>query len=204
MKKSILLLLCISLGIIAMAQTPYKPNPKAKQLDDSAVKVFSTSNYQLDKLNKVGKLLEQAVKIDPKYFEGWINLLSFQGRINEFAKCKATSKKISELFPNEPEAFVYYGIMLDTNGKSPECLAQFAKALKLYTSLTEKNKNTPRYKSYLTQQAVMLIFNNREKEGRAILRKMESEEKDGYQKSYLAFYINSDRLSIIKDRIPGR
>ena len=204
MKRSLLLLLILSISTLAIAQTAHKSNPKAKQLNDSALKVFTTSDGEKGKLNKVGKMLEEAVKIDPQYYEGWINLMTFQGRINEFAKCRATAKKITQLFPNDPEALNNYAILADTNGASPECMAYFAKALKIYTTLADKSKNTPSYKPYLTQQAISLILNNREKEGKTILRKLEKEETDGYKKSYFDFYINSDRITIIKDRIPGR
>jgi tetratricopeptide (TPR) repeat protein len=205
MKNFLIVVLYILLAYNSEGQTTsYKPSPGSKHLEDSAIQLFTQSYDNKDTLAKVKKLLDLIIKKEPKYYGGWADLLTFLGRIGQHDQCIALAKKITQQFPNEPDGFVNYGVLLYTSGNAKESAGPFARALKLYENMLQKNKKSPIYNSILTQKAILLILNNNAPEGKKILRIIHDQETDPYKKSYLAFYINSDKETIINDRVPGK
>jgi tetratricopeptide (TPR) repeat protein len=181
----------------------YKPNPKAKRLDDSAIKVFALANEAPAVYDRVGKLLETAVKIDPKYYEGWSNLLNFQGRTNQALKCLATASKMIKLFPNSTDALFNYSVMQCIMGRDSVGRKGFAKIVRMYESEMAKNPLSKNYNELLTQKGIALILQGKDTEGKSILHTVHSNETDPYKKSFIAYYINKTREEILDDKIPG-
>jgi len=204
MKKTTLILLAVLWTAMCLAQPkPYKPNPKAKKLEDSAVHIFSAYDGKPQTNTRIEGLLQAALKADPKWYEAWANLLSFQGRTEQYDKCFATTKKMVQLFPKEPDAILNLGIMQYKLGHKPEALKSFEQLVKMYGDELAKNAKGQHYNDLLTQKAIALILANKSEGGKAILNQLYKTETDQYKKSYLAFYINKSREEIIEDRVPG-
>ena len=108
MKHTIILFLILSCAFYATAQSAKKTvNPKARHLEDSAIRMFTNCADKPDCNKKINNLLEQALKIEPKWYEGWSNLISFLGRTDQFDKCPHTPKGV---------AVDSHGCPLDTDG----------------------------------------------------------------------------------------
>lgn len=192
-------------AFISTGQTKaYKPRPKARQLEDSAIHLFTKSGGAPEFNPAVTKLLQQAVAIDPKYSEGWHNLLDFQCRTDHMAEGLKTAKKITELFPGQLDALLSYGVLQYVNNLQPASRATFEKLLKQYELLLVKEKDSKIRRGLMTQKGIALILADRSDEGKKLLRQLHSDETDDYMKSFLAFYINSTKDAIIKDKIPGK
>jgi len=183
----------------------YKPTPKAKRLEDSAINIYTKSHGAPENNEKVRKLLDAALQQDPKYYEGWANKLSFQCRLDQFDNGLITAKKMTLLFPEQADAFFNYGVLQYITGHEKDANISFGQVLTIYNNILEKNKNNPSaYKSILTQKGIILLLLDRTNEGKRILGKLYREEKDEYVKSYIAYYFNSTKDDIIKDRVPGK
>lgn len=205
MKNLLLFFLCILWAFSCGAQAkPYKPNPKAKKLEDSAIHVFTTSDGSKGSYTRVNNLLDAALKADPKWYEGWSNLLAFLGRTDQFEKCLVTAKKMVQLFPKEPDALFNCGIMQYKTGHPADAMICFAKLLKFYNDLLAKDPKNPHYNDLLTQKGIVLILMDRDKEGKTILRRLYTDETDPYKKSFIAFYVNKSKNEIIEDKVPGK
>jgi tetratricopeptide (TPR) repeat protein len=204
MKKITLYLACILWAAISQAQPkPYKPNPKAKKLEDSAIHLFQSYDGQPKSTQRIESLLQGALKTDPKWYEGWANLLSFQGRTEQLDKCYATAQKMAQQFPQEPDALLNLGVMQHKMGHKPEAIKTFEKLVKILSGELAKNSKDPHYNDLLTQKGIALILANKVEAGKALLNQLYQSEQDSYKKSYIAFYVNKSREEIIEDRVPG-
>src|SRR5204863_9405110 len=73
----------------------YIVNPKAKQLNDSAI---AMTRYMKDEDSKKAiLLLDQAIKIDSNYFTAYWNKLAIQSDIKQYDKAIETGKQILKL-----------------------------------------------------------------------------------------------------------
>lgn len=205
MARIILLFVSTFYVLSCAGQTkPYVPKPKAKLLEDSAIHLFTKSGGAPEMNPRVLKLLEQAVATDPKYSEGWHNLMDFQCRTDHMADGLKTAKKITDLFPGQLDALLSYGVLQYVNGMQPASRITFEKLLKQYESLLAKEKDKKIRRGLMTQKGIALILVDRPDEGKKLLRQLHGDETDDYMKSFLAFYINSNKDAIIKDKIPGK
>ncbi len=205
MKYCIILLVILSFSFHSVAQPlNYKVNPKAKRLDDSAIKLFTTCGESADCYKKINVLLDEAVKIDPKWYEGWANLISYLGRTDQYDKCLTASIKLLQLYPDAPEAVFNCGIIQYKTKHPADALISFGHLLKIYDNLLLKKPKIPNYNAVLTQKGITLILMDKDFEGKSILRKLYTDETEPYQKSFIAFYINKTKAEIIEDRIPGK
>jgi tetratricopeptide (TPR) repeat protein len=201
----IIFLISISGFSSSHAQTKkHITNPKAKLLNDQAIRLFTSGGQSPDTVAKVNRLLDEAVKLDSNYYEGWINKLSFQCHYDHYTEGLKTLKRMSRIFPGIDEVTMFYGVLQYKTGNKTEALAAFGKLLKKYNGLLEKNKNNANTKGLLFNKGVILIMTDKTAEGQALLRKLYEEEKDPMTKSNIAFYVNSTRDQIIEDKIPGK
>jgi hypothetical protein len=118
-------------------------------------------------------------------------------------KCMATSKKMVQLFPNEPDALFSYAVLQQISGHPAEAKAMFYKVMKMYEGLMAKNPTSKDYGALLTQKAILLILMDKELEGKSIIRTQYEKETDPYKKSFLGFYVNKSKEDILEDKIPG-
>ncbi len=205
MKYAILFLFVLSCALHTIAQpVKYKVNPKAKRLDDSAIKMFTTCGEMADCYKKINYLLDEAVKIDSKWYEGWANLISYLGRTDQYEKCLVASKKLVQYYPEVPEAIFNCGILQYKTKHPADAMASFNKLLRIYDNLLQKKPIIPNYKDVLTQKGITLLLLDKDFEGKNILRDIYNNESEPYKKSYIAFYINKSKAEIIDDRIPGK
>ena len=205
MKYISLFICCLSIAMITQAQSSvYKVNPKAKKLDDSAVVVFKKCTDYTKCYDRVYDLLQTAVKIDPKWKQGWQNLVDFLGLTNQLEKCLVAAQKMHQLFPADISAYFNLGILQYKTGHKQDAQAAFNKVLDYYTNELYKNFKSPNYNDILVEKAIMLILCDKTEEGKAFLRQIYNGESDPYKKSYIAFYINKSKDEIIDDKIPGK
>jgi tetratricopeptide (TPR) repeat protein len=205
MKYLGLMLLCLSGFIYCDAQAPnHVPKPKAKTLEDSAISKYQRSGAEPAKMKEVFKLLDEAVKEDNLYREGWINKMTLESQMDQFEAALKTLKRMEQFFPKDLEVQFHTGIMLYKTGKNKEALAMFNKQLDEYNTMLKTNPKSGNAKGWMINKGIVLILMDRDKEGKQILTKIYNEEKEYYQKSYLAFYINGSKQEIIEDRVPGK
>jgi hypothetical protein len=77
--------------------------------------------------------------------------------------------------------------------------------LAYYENVLKKAKpNSVLEKNTQISKGKALILANRIVEGKALLRKIHDADSNPFNKSYLAFYINSSREEIILDMVPGK
>jgi tetratricopeptide (TPR) repeat protein len=186
----------------ARAQT-HIPKPKAKAMEDSAISKYQRSAGEPEKMKEVFKLLDNAVKEDNLYREGWINKMTLECQVDQFETALRTLKRMEQFFPKDLEVQFHTGILLYKTGKTKESIAMFNKQLDEYNTMLKTNPKSPNAKGWMINKGIVLILADRDKEGKAILTKIYNEEKEYYQKSYLAFYINSSKQEIIEDRSPS-
>ncbi len=205
LKYVVLFLICVSGFAPGNAQTKkHVTNPKAKQLNDQALKLYTTAGDKPDSLARINRMFDEAIKIDSYYYEGWSNKLSFQCHFDHFAEGLKTVKKMMRLFPKADEVDMFYGVLEYKTGHKAEAAAVFNKLLKKYNSLLENNKDNKNTKGLLFNKGVMLVLADKDAQGKALLRKIYEEEKDPMVKSNIAFYANSTKEQIIDDKIPGK
>jgi len=205
MKYLLIFLLSMSCFADCVAQAAqHAPNPKAKLLEDSAIHIFTKAAGDTSVNNKVIRLLEMAVKIDNNYYEGWVNLMTFQCRINLFEDGLKTVKKMEHIFPDQSDVLFNCGILEYATRRDKDAMATFTKLLKIFNAVPSINTKSQNYKAMLISKGVTLILLDKPTEGKNLLKKLYQEETDGYVKSYIAFYVNSSKEQIIADKIPGK
>ncbi len=164
MKYSGLLLLCFTASIYCLAQTSkHLPKPKAKALEDSAISKYQRAAGDPVKVKEVFNLLDEGLKADNNYYEGWINKMTLQSQLDHYDDALATLKKMEQIFPQDLGVPFHKGILLYITGKTKESLAIFNNLLGKYNALLEKTPKSPNAKGWLINKGIILILADREK-----------------------------------------
>ncbi len=204
MKGLFLLVINILFFINAGAQINKNGDPRAKKLNDSAVKIFMRSDGSPDSMVKEMRLLEMALKIDSNYFDGWMSKMNLEGHYNKLDNALKTAQRMMKIFPDEPEPFLMAGLLQYALGKKAEANATFNKTLKLYNGLLVKIKSPAKaVQAFKIRRGITLILMDKEREGKQILTDIYNKEADDLTKSYIGFYVNSKKEEIIADMLPG-
>ena len=174
-------------------------NATAVLLNKTAQEIFIRANGSPDTLNRIGMLLDSAIKLDNNYYDAWYNKLCFQCHKERYEDGLKTVRKMKKLFPAKTDPYLYCGVLEYVTGHKKEATASFNTLLKMFSESKRKDS-----KPVIMWKAISLILVDRPGEGKTILQSLYNAEADGYTKSYIAYYINSSKDEIIKDKIPGR
>lgn len=188
------LLLLITLYACGQNTKNYSVNPKAKQLNDSAVSVaIHSGNY-----SKSIELLNEAIKADSNFSIAFANKVNFQLQLKQFDKALETSKSLLKIKPNVPEYIVMTGMIYDQIGDTISSKEYFAQAAKIYNNIldtmTKTNKN---YDGYLMNKAVNLILLGQQEKGNEILKQVYHDKKNEADREMVSMFINKSKQEII-------
>lgn len=204
MRHLVLLLLFVTVVTNCYCQKAHTVLPLAKVMNDSAARVYSRVSGDPKKLGPVFHLLDEAIKADNLYRDAWVNKMTLQSQTDHFDEALKTIKQMDVIFPNDLELLFLTGVLEHKCKHKNDAVTTFNKLIKLYDDLIKKNPKNPNVKNWLMNKGIILILANRPGDGKALLSKMYNEEKSDVVKSSLGFYINSDKETIINDKLPGK
>jgi tetratricopeptide (TPR) repeat protein len=174
----------------------YIPNPKAKQLADSAAMVLMYTN---DK-EKAIALLDQAIQIDSNYYLAYANKLGFQASLNRFNDALVTAKNLIRIKPQSPDAHTAVGMIYWKTGDSVSAINHFTKASTLFDKILDTmSKSNKYYESALMNKAFNFILLGQQEKGNEILRELYNKQTDEDQKKMYEQFLNKSRKEIIDD-----
>lgn len=197
---------CLStLTSLAQGTEHRKGSPKAVALNDTAIARYMRYMDSDDSVKAVFRLFDKALKTDSGYYDGWLNKMSLHCRLGDLKTGLSTLRRMERLFPNDEGVLLYTGILLYQTGNTVGAMGYFNKLLAYYENVLRKAKpNTVLQKNTQISKGKALILANKVAEGKALLRKVHDADTNPFNKSYLAFYINSSREDIIRDMVPGQ
>ena len=125
MKIFSLLILFIIFLACSQNQQPKKhiPDPKAKQLYDSAAKNTLKSEDAI-------ALLDRAIQIDRNYYGAYKRKLRYQITLRRFDDALITAKNVVRLGPDNPDNYTTMGVLLDKKGDTITARGYYRKAIK--------------------------------------------------------------------------
>lgn len=139
MKKFLLLIIFSQL-----ASCQYKPDTKAIELVKQANKIGSECFYKdTIKANQALLLLNQAIKIDDKYFSAYYSKLIFLTAKKDIDGLLLNNQKMIELRPNQPLWKMQRGLFFDIKGNKSEAEKNYVIGIAEYENLlkTELKKD---------------------------------------------------------------
>lgn len=207
MKLSVLIFAGCLTTLTTLAQSPEHRNgkPMAVALNDSAVARYMRHMDSEDSVKAVFRLFDKALKIDSGYYDGWLNKMSLHCRLGDYKTGLSTLRRMERLFPNDEGVLLYTGILLYQSGNTVGAMGYFNRLLAYYDNVLRGAKpNSVLQKNTQISKGKALILANKVAEGKALLRKIHDADSNPFNKSYLAFYINSSREEIIHDMVPGQ
>jgi tetratricopeptide (TPR) repeat protein len=172
-------------------------NPKAKQLNDSAVAVIRSMNEEDSR--RAILLLDEAIKIDSNYFTAYWNKLSLQRQLKQYDRAIETGKQILKL-----RRAPYYPFIIGTFyyrlGDTTTANEYFKRTLPLCDSVLDtmsaKNKGT--YEVVVMNKGVSLIFLGHPEEGNKVLKTFYDSQTDTLIKMWTGAFMNKSKEEILK------
>lgn len=186
------------IGFYACGQHLEKKNlvadPKAKQLNDSAVAIVMHSQDY----NKAVSLFDQATNIDSNYYTAYANKLSYQLGLRKFDKALVTAKNLNRIKPESPDYFVIAGIIYAEIGDKISSQKYFIEAATHYDKILDTmSKENKHYDDLLMNKAVNLILVGQQQKGNDILKQLYDKQKGGSYKEIIFSFMNKTRQEII-------
>jgi len=187
-------------ALMACNQASEKPpqrDPEAKALNDSAFKILMKSTNDSDYQKAIG-LLDKAIAIDSTYVGAYRKKVSLETLLKQYDKALATSKKLNELRPANPNFMLTTGILYEKNGDTISSVNYFQKALPLYdkTLDTMSLKNPDRFALTMNKGITFILLNEPGK-GNDILKALYDKQTDLKYKEYLIPLMNKPRKNVV-------
>ena len=132
----LILIMCLC---FTCCQTGY-PNQEAVKKNNEAVAAVSLHYKNPDSLQKAIRLLDEAIGIDPTYKLAYTNKAQYLLYLHEKAKALEVILQIEHLEKDNPEYYVYRGMLLEVNGREEEAQQSYAKAIPLQERRLRKEK----------------------------------------------------------------
>ncbi len=126
------------------------PPPEDNPLLDAIKELSAGAHHYLKKgvaLEAAGQIPqaiaehEQALKIDPKLEQAYVNLISLYGRSGNPEKAEAHYRMLLEINPNLAEAHYNFGVLLAGRNRQSEAFDAFRKALEISPYYAEAHNN---------------------------------------------------------------
>lgn len=183
---------------IACSQKPkvkkYTPDPKARQLVDSASKILMHS----DDKEKAIALLDQATQIDSNYYLAFFNKLLFQTSLNLFNDALVTVKNLTRLRPQDADTYMTAGSTYWMAGDSLQAMNHFMKASNLFDELLDTMSTSNKsYQPALMDQAIALILIGKEEKGKKALTHLYNKQTNEDYKLVLKMFLGKSRKQLL-------
>ncbi|MDR1652671.1 MAG: hypothetical protein LBS01_03290 [Prevotellaceae bacterium] len=165
-------------------------------LNDSAISLY----YHSDDFTNVIILLDSAIKLNPKYYTAYWNLIAIQNSAGKKSEAFKTVKKMSDNFPLNPDILSLKGIYYEIFGDSINAVLSYQKADKRYKylldSLTVESKS---YQSVVMNYALNLKLLHEEDKANETLFELRQKIDDEIVKQAIdSFYINKKREDLFE------
>lgn len=168
---------------------------EAKRLSDSASKYFFPgipSDYK-----KAMVLLNKAISIDSQYLKAYKNKITFELMQAQYDSALITSKKISELFPDEIDCTFLSGLLYEKKGDTISSKFYFLKALENCNRIiSATKKGTDKYFLLNYSKGINLIFLDDPK-GKKFLNDLFKNEHDETKREFLKDGITKSKQEIL-------
>jgi tetratricopeptide (TPR) repeat protein len=188
------LFLFITFSACGQQTKNYSVNPKAKQLNDSAVFIAVHSNNYDSAIT----LLDKAISIDSNFTSAYANKTFFQLQLNQFDTALLTSKKLLGIKPNVPEYIVMTGMICEKLSDTISSREYFTQAAIIYDNILDTmSKTNKNYDGYLMNKAVNLIFLEQQQKGNDILKQVYNDKRNEADKELISMFINKSKQEII-------
>ena len=171
------------------------PNPKAKQLVDSA----TILGYQQLQYDKAISFLNQAIGIDSNYIAPYATKLTIQWMLKEYDSVLRTANTLIKIEPENPDLYVQIGLLYDLKGDTISSKKYYKEAIPRYNNIldTMSTKNSS-YDIFLMNKGIDLVFIGKQKEGNEILKVLYNKESNKYLKDHYGSLINKSKNDILK------
>lgn len=177
-----------------------KINPKAKQLNDSAVQFVINNNDYENAL----VLLDEAIKIDTSYITAYSNKLSFQVILKKYKEAIETGNRLILLKPNRVEFIFSQGLLYELTADTSMANEYYQRSLKINNAILDTiTKFNVRRDNILLNKAMILSFLNRQQEASVIYNELLVNAKDSVFKEYISSMMNKSKKQLLKDFFEG-
>jgi len=176
------------------AQPKHQINPEAKKLNDSAMYMVVHTMPDTVTYKKAITLINRAIKLDSNYFRAYINKFSFQTQVTQYDSALVTGKRIIKLRPDAYPIWQMMGSIYEEKGDTVTAKDYYNKALTACDKMLDTMRSgNMAYKITQTDKARYLILLRKEKEGRDILKSLDTKEPEGRFKDVLKEYLSMPR-----------
>ncbi len=135
--KRFLLILILS----QFASCQYKPDIKAVELVKKANEIGSKSFYKdSEKANQALKLIDQAIKIDDKYFSAYYSKSLFLSVTKDIDALLLNNSKMIELKPNQPLWIIQRGLFFDIKNEPKKAQENYDLGINKYRELLKQKE----------------------------------------------------------------
>lgn len=195
-----LFLLIIFIGVHCYGQNPdakkINVNLRAKELNDSAVKLFR----QTMQGDTAIKLLNQALQIDSNYLTALYNKFSFESELKHYDKAIITANHILRIQPQNPIFYTSAAMLYFVSGDTISSKNYFNEAGIEVNNLLETMEHTNRtYNDLLLNKAFIMIFKDSLQTSDSILSLIISNTKDSIEKDLYSQYLHKTKEQVIND-----
>jgi tetratricopeptide (TPR) repeat protein len=191
-------LLIITVFMFCCNNKPINNEKLAVILNDSAI-VLYYSNTLANASNSI-ILLDSAIRISPKYYTAYWNLIAIQNGTGKKTDAFETVKKMSANFPFNPYVLSLEGVYYEMFNDSVNAFVNYHKADKIYESLIDTLAvNEKSYQSVVLNYALNLKLLHKEYEANKTLLELRQKVDDEMVKQVIdSFYINKKRKDLFK------
>ena len=124
------------------------PNQEAVKKNNEAIAIMRWHVTDTDSLKKAIRLFDEAIRIDPTYKLAYTNKAQYLLYLHEKAKALEVILQIEHLEKDNPEYYVYRGMLLEVNGREEEAQQSYAKAIPLQERRFWKQKDLRSFTNY--------------------------------------------------------
>lgn len=188
------------MGVYCFGQNPgAKKNnvdPKAKELNDSAVRLFS----QTMQGDTAIKLLNKALQIDSNYLAALYNKFSFESGLKQYDKAIITANHILRIQPQNPLLYFSVAMMYFISGDTISSKNYFNEAEIEVNNLLDTMAHTNKtYNDLLVNKVFIMIFKDSLQTSDSILSLLISNTKDSFEKDLYSQYLHKTKEQFIND-----
>jgi tetratricopeptide (TPR) repeat protein len=133
-------------ALLEVTQSMEKAHPN----DPKAVSLTGAVLYQSNRHAEALEKYRQYIKLNPNVFSVWENALSILQELKQYDEMLKVAGDAIDAYPNQPRAYLYYGIAATEKGKYDDALNQLNQAALM-------SGNTPVMADILDQTGVTLL-----------------------------------------------
>ncbi len=196
--KIISFVLLVGLGSCKQRSTVIKVDPKAVELNNTAMKLVNFLNNP-DSSKKAILLLDEATKIDTNYFLGYYNKLMFYSQLKQYDKAIITINKLIQIRPYAHDLYLTGGILYEGIGDTVSSKQYFTKSLIICSNVLDtmsiKNRD---YEMLVTNKATNLIMLGDQEKANQLLKKLYEGQSDEEIKNEILSMMNKNKKELLQ------